>query len=310
MKRAFALTALVLAGLQLSAQPRSPNSALIADRGLTAGDFPQHRQVAENVYVWSDLHPSGIGYTTNNLIVIARDGVLVADGQGSPAATEKMVRYIRTLTDRPIRHVVVCSEHGDHTGGNAAFPSGAGFVASAVSKTNLEQRAQSSRGAEQKVRVPTETVADRKVLEMGTEIQILNLGRAHTGGDLVVYLPKERIVFASEVFSNRIFPSMASAFPTEWIHTLRNVERLDARIVVPGHGFVDDPVVLRTELVNFREALEYVVGEVSRLHARGLGIEHAQKQANWGPYAGWSVIDRNAPRAIQRIYDELDGKLK
>jgi cyclase len=184
------------------------------------------------------------------------------------------------------------------------------FVASPVSKTNLKQRAESSRERERKVPVPTETVADRRILDMGTKIEILNLGRAHTGGDLVVYLPRERILFASEVFSNRIFPSMASAFPTEWIQTLRKIERLDARIVVPGHGFVDDPGVLRTELVNFREAVAYVIGEVSSLRARGLGVEQAEKQANWGPYATWSVLDRNAPRAIQRIYDELDGKLK
>jgi glyoxylase-like metal-dependent hydrolase (beta-lactamase superfamily II) len=313
MTRVLVIIALALSGFHPAAQPRSPNSALIADRGLTPADFPQHHKLTENVYVWSDLHPSGIGYTTNNLIVIAPEGVLVADGQGSPAATQKMVSYIRTLTDRPIRYVVVCSEHGDHSGGNAAFPEGAAFIASPVSKANLEQRARSGRGNEErKIPVPTEAVADRKVLRMGMdiEIEILNLGRAHTGGDLVVHLPKERLLFTSEVFSNRLFPSMASSFPSEWVQTLKKVERMDARIVVPGHGFVDDPAVLRSELVNFREALEYVVGEVSRLHQKRLPVGEAVKQAAWGPYAAWSVIDRNAPRAVQRVYEELDGKLK
>jgi len=311
MKRVPAIIATLLCGVSLHAQPPTPKSALIADRGLTAGDFPRHQKIADNVYVWSDLHPSGIGYTTNSLIVLTPVGVLVGDGQASPEATQKMVSYIKTLTDQPIRYVVVGSEHGDHTGGNAAFPPTAAFIASPVSKAALEQRAKSSRRNEgRNMPMPSEAVADRKVIAMETEVEVLNLGRAHTGGDLVVYLPKERILFASEVFSNRIFPSMASSFPSEWIQTLKKVERMDARIVVPGHGFVDDPDVLKTELVNFRQAVEYVFGEVTRIHKKGITAAEAAKQANWGPYAAWSVVSRNAPRAVERIYDELDGKLK
>ena len=311
MNRALAVVAIVWCGVTLRAQPSTVTSALIADRGLTVADFPRHQQVAENVHVWSDLHPSGIGYTTNSLIVVAPEGVLVADGQGSREATQKMVSYIRTLTDRPIRYVIVGSEHGDHTGGNASFPSTAAFIASPVSKASLEERARSTRGKKDgETPVPGEAVADRKVIALGIDVEVLNLGRAHTGGDLVVYLPKERILFTSEVFSNHIFPSMASSFPSEWIQTLKKAEGMNARLVVPGHGFVDNKGDLRTELVNFRQALEYVVGEVTRLHKTGATADEAVKRANWGPYASWSVVDRNAPRAVQRIYEELAGKLQ
>ncbi len=145
-----------------------------------------------------------------------------------------------------------------------------------VSKANLEQRAQSSRGNQAGATpVPSEVVADRKVIALGIDVEVLNLGRAHTGGDLVVYLPKERILFTSEVFSNHIFPSMASAFPSEWIQTLKKVEAVNAPIVVPGHGFVDDAGDLTTELVDFRQALEYVVGEVTRLHKNGSTVDEA-----------------------------------
>jgi glyoxylase-like metal-dependent hydrolase (beta-lactamase superfamily II) len=311
MKCVIAVVAIALCGFAPQAQTLAVKSALIADRGLTAADFPRHQKIAENVYVWSDLHPSGIGYTTNNLIVVAPSGVLVADGQGSRETTQKMVGFIRTLTDRPIQYVVVCSEHGDHTGGNASFPPTATLIASPVSKANLESRAESKRGsADRGTPGPIEAVASRKVIAMGIDVEVLNLGRAHTGGDLVVYLPRERILFTSEVFSNGIFPSMASAFPSEWIETLKKVERVDARIVLPGHGFIDDAGVLKAALVNFRQALEYVVREVKRLHAEELTVDEAVKQARWGPYAAWSVVERNAPRAVQRIYDELDGKVK
>src|SRR6185503_7959862 len=100
---------------------------------LNPADYPQHKKLADNVYVWSDVHPTGL-YTTNDLIVITADGVLVADGQKDAATTQKMVDGIRKLTSLPMRYVVVCSEHGDHAGGNTAFPADAVFISSPFSK--------------------------------------------------------------------------------------------------------------------------------------------------------------------------------
>jgi len=283
----------------------------IADRGLTPADFPQLKKLTDDVYVFSDLHSAGFGYMTNDLIVITTNGVLVADGQGTPAVTQKLVDQVATLTPQPIRYVVICSEHGDHTGGNVSFPSTATFISSPASQANLQRQASADRPGAPKTIVPTETVSDRRVLMMGsTEVQILYSGRAHTGGDLEVYLPTARIAFLSEVYSNHIFPSMRTANPLEWIATLKKVSALDATTFLPGHGFVDDPQVLREELTAFQQAVSYVVGEAKRLHDMGLSVDAALQQANWGPYETWTSKDRNAPIAMQRVYDDLDGKLK
>jgi hypothetical protein len=143
-----------------------------------------------------------------------------------------------------------------------------------------------------------------------TEIQILNNGRAHTGGDMEVFLPRERDAFLSEVYSNHIFPSMRTAYPREWITTLNNVSKIDVDLFIPGHGFVDDPDVLKQELSEFSKAMTYVVAEATRLHGMGLPVDAALKQANWGAYETWTSRDRNAAIAMQRVYDDLDGKLK
>jgi glyoxylase-like metal-dependent hydrolase (beta-lactamase superfamily II) len=274
----FALLLLLFAGL--SAQTAAPRTGLLSERGLTAAAYPQIQKLAENVYVWSDVHPNGL-YLTNDLIVLTADGVLVADGQKDVPTTKKMVDRIRTMTAQPIRYVAVCSEHGDHTGGNAAFPPGTVFVSKPA------------------------------ILNLGgTEIRIVDNGRAHTGTDLEVYLPAEKIFFVSEVFSNHIFPNMRTAAPTEWVQTLKKVQQADARWVIPGHGFIDSPETLKEELANFAAATAFIVSEVTRVHATGAGVEAGLAQANWGPYASWPVFDRNGPMAFQRIYDELDGKLK
>ena len=272
MKTLLALAAL----LQIAAPVPSPNTA----------DFPQIKKLTETVYVWSDVHPSGL-YTTNDLIVITTDGVLVADGQKDAETTKKMVDRVATLTRQPIKVVVIASEHGDHTGGNASFPSTATFIKSPLPE------------------------GKRKILKMGgTEIQVLDNGRAHTGTDLEVYLPKEKILFVSEVFSNHIFPNMRAAVPSEWIQTVKNVGRIDASTVIPGHGYIEDGAKMKASLADFEKSLEFIVTEATRLHKAGLSVEAAAKQTNWGPYGAWTATDRNASVAIQRVYDELDGKLK
>jgi cyclase len=307
----YALAVLLLPTFLLAQSAGVLRTGAIADRGLTPADFPQLKKLTDHVYVFSDLHSAGFGYMTNDMIVITTDGVLVADGQGTPAVTQKLVDQVAKLTPQPIKYVVVCSEHGDHTGGNVSFPSTATFISSPVSQTNLQRQAAADRPGAPKTIVPTETVSDRRVLTIGTtEVQILNSGRAHTGGDLEVYLPKEKIAFLSEVFSNHIFPSMRTANPIEWITTLKKVSALDATIFLPGHGFVDDPQVLREELAAYQQAVAYVVAEAKRLHDMGLTVDAAIKQANWGPYETWTSKDRNAPIAMQRVYDDLDGKIK
>ena len=222
-------------------------------------DYPQQKQLAENVYVWSDVHPSGL-YTTNNLIVITTDGVLVADGQRDQDTTKKMIEGIAALTRQPIKVLVIGSEHGDHTGGNASFPSTVTIIKSPL------------------------TTGRQTTLRMGsTEIQVLDRGRAHTGTDLEVYLPKEKILFASEAYSHHIFPNMRAAVPAEWIQTIENIRAIDANTIIPGHGFIEDGPAMKASLAEFENALRQIVAEATRLHTAGVSIEAAARQANWGP---------------------------
>ena len=161
--------------------------------------------------------------------------MLVADGQGSDAKTKRLVDEIRKITRSRSSTWSSAADHADHVGGNAAFPAGTTFIAHPASKAAVERIVASGR----KIPVPQETVADKRVLKMGaTEIQILFLGRAHTGGDLQVFLPRENILFMGEAFFNRLYPSVGgnrSAYPIEWIDTIKKAEAMNAAIYVPDH---------------------------------------------------------------------------
>jgi cyclase len=269
----------------------------ITERGLTAADFPRVRKLANNVYSFEQIDPTKRVVTVNNLIVVTSDGVLIAESQGTDGNTRLLVAAVAKLTSQPIKYVVVGSEHGDHTGGISAFPAGVTYLAHPFSAPRIKQ--------------PTEPVTDKRIVMLGgTEIDVLFLGRAHTGGDLEVYLPRERILFMSEVFINRIFPSLANGYPTEWVAALKKAEQMDARIYVPAHGFVDDAAVLREELTNFRLALERIIAEGTRLHAAGTPVENATASARLAPYDDWTRAANNAAAALKRVYLELDGGLK
>ena len=276
-------------------------------RGLKESDFPRTVKVSANVYTYEDFHAGEEKFTTTNMFVVTTDGVLVADGQGSTSATKGLVDAIARVTSQPIKIVVVASDHGDHTAGNASFPSTVTYLVHPTSKRTLEQASAGWKLPAER----TELVADRKAFTLGGEpVEVLFLGRAHTGGDLSVWLPRQKILFLSETFLNRVFPAMRSAYPTEWLRALGRAEAMHADIYIPGHGFTESGTVSREELREYHNALSAVIAEASRLYKAGVPVDEAIKQADWGQYGSWTLASSQGPIAIRKVYEELSGRLK
>ena len=270
-------------------------------RGLKESDFPRTVKVSDNVYTYEDFHAGDEKFTTTNMFVVTDEGVLVADGQGNPAATKGLVDAIAKVTSAPIKYVVVCSDHGDHTAGNASFPAGVRYLIHPTSRAAMGRNSPAD----------AELVSDTKSLTLGSEpFQVVFLGRAHTGGDLVVYLPRQKILFLSEIFLNRVFPAMRSAYPSEWLGALSKAERMDASLYIPGHGFTETGPVSKEELRAYHTAVEAVIAEATRLHKAGVPVDQAIKEANFGEYTSWTLSKSQGPIAVRKVYEELDGKLK
>src|SRR5688572_30040977 len=160
-------TAVILALTLVGAPVRAPSAQMmntgdVAKRGLSERDFPRARQLAPGVYSYEALRAGDPGgrMTTVSLVVITTDGVLVADGQGNAVQTQEMVDWIGKTTPQPIKYVVICSDHGDHTGGNSAFPPSVTYIATPASMRALNAGATGAPA-------PLETVPDKRVLRMG-----------------------------------------------------------------------------------------------------------------------------------------------
>ena len=266
-------------------------------RGLQLTDFPRTVKVAENVYTYEDFHAGPEKFTTTNMFVVTQGGVLVADGQGSPAETQGLVDAIRKVTPIPITTVVIASDHGDHTAGNASFPAGVHYIIHPTSKAILD-KARSG----WKPPADAELVSDKKTITRGgEEIQILFLGRSHTGGDLAVWLPREKILFLSEIYLNRVFPAMRSAYPGEWLKALDRAEAMKADVYIAGHGFTETGPVSQEEIRAYHQALAAVIAEATRLYKAGVPVDQAIAQADFGEYRSWTLASSQGPIAVRKV---------
>jgi cyclase len=283
-----------LTPLAASAQVRTADPA---KRGIPLTEFPRIVKLADNVYGYEEIRSPG--FTTVSMFVVGANGVLLADGQGNARATRTMLEKIRTVTDKPLRWYVVGSDHGDHTGGNSALPSGVRWIVHPTSHAIMRLDSM------------TPMAGDRETIDLGgISVDVLFLGRAHTGGDLMVHLPRERILFMSEAYLNRVFPAMRSAYPSEWLGMLDRALAMHVDRYIPGHGFIEEPKVSREELATFRTSIDAVIREVKRLHATGISADSAARVANWGEYGGWLLAAQQGPIAVRKIYDEIAGRIR
>ncbi|SEK16184.1 MULTISPECIES: MBL fold metallo-hydrolase [unclassified Variovorax] len=295
--------------------PLSPALAQVktgypAERGLKSSDFPRTIRLADGVYGYEDIRAPG--FTTVSMFFVGTEGVLLADGQESPQAMRRLLEAIARVSDKPVKWYVFGSDHLDHTGGNALLPKDARLIVHPTSRAQLASDAINAKPDALRVSVPpTAMTSSEETVDIGgREVRVMFLGRAHTGGDLVVYAPKEKILFMSEVYFNRVFPAMRAAFPDEWLSTIDKALQMDVQQFVPGHGFIEAASRSREQLVEFRGAVAYVIAEVTRLKSLGLSIDDAMKEANWGPYTDWMLADSQRLVAIKRMYDQLDERLR
>jgi cyclase len=174
----------------------------------------------------------------------------------------------------------------------------------ATARTNLEQL------KEIKPTPPNVTYTQKMVLNKGAhEIQLLFLGRGHTGGDTVVFLPKERIVCTGDLMESRL-AYMGDAFFDEWVATLGELKKLDFATVLPGHGA---PFRDKGLITAFQSYLTDVTNQVSNLRKQGVSAEDAAKRVDLTSHQKDfpQITGPGADiRGVRRIYAWLDERSK
>ena len=164
---------------------------------------------------------------------------------------------------------------------------------------------------QRKASLPDQTYRDRVALHLGgKEIQILYLGRAHTRGDTIVFVPADRMAYLSEVFNYEEFPYLSDGYPSDWMRTLEAAEALEADIFVPGHGFLpEDLRQTRQGLRDHRQILADVREAVRKEIERGATEAQALADIDLPQYKKFKGYAEAMKIAVRRTYAELKAGL-
>jgi glyoxylase-like metal-dependent hydrolase (beta-lactamase superfamily II) len=283
------------------------------------------KQIARDVYAC--LQPDrGLG--TSNSGLVNRGGGLVVDTFWDLPHTRCLIESYARVWHGPARRVVNTHHNGDHCWGNQLFPGaeiiGHRLCAEAFGRERPEmmQALRSGAGSgdptlETFARLladwdfsgieltPPTTLVDRRLeLDLeGIAAHLIWVGPAHTGGDVIVHLPAERVVFAGDVLFRLCTPIGWDGTYARWIAALEEIVALAPEVIVPGHG----PLCGVEGAREMQAYLQYVRAEATRFFEQGLPVLDAARRLDLGPYAGWTEPERVVFQ-IERAYRELRGE--
>jgi glyoxylase-like metal-dependent hydrolase (beta-lactamase superfamily II) len=291
--------------------------------------FASTTDLTEKKISFEELGPGLYGYTAegdpNSGVVIGDDSVLVVDAQATPAMAQDVIARIRSVTDKPIRHVVLSHYHAVRVLGASAYE-GAAIIASDATRAMVAERGQQDmdseigrfprlfRGKESipGLTWPTLTFHKRMTLYLGRrEVQIIHIGRSHTAGDTVVWLPEEKVLYSGDVVEFGATPYCGDAHFTDWPATLAAVQALGAERLVPGRGRA---LLTRTEceeaIEGTRAFTSDLFGAVRAPVAKGGALKaiYDEAMATLRPkYGHWVIFEHCMPFNVSRAYDEANG---
>ena len=273
---------------------------------------PGVQQLAPNVYAY--IQAKATWYWSNAGFIVGSDYVVVVDSLATAGLTRKFKDEIRKVADKPIRYLINTHHHGDHIYGNRVF----------AEATIISHDYCRSEAIEQGIRdpdlmntvfpefdfrgiaiTPADITFDKQLtLHMDKrEIRLLHFGPGHTTGDIIVYLPEEGIIFASDfIFLYSTPLGMEGSF-AGWLRNLDAMENLGARTYVPGHG----PVCGAEGLNLCRDYLVLIQREARKRFGRGMTVDETAKDIDLGQFRQWPNRERILAN-LERLWREFRGE--
>ncbi len=240
--------------------------------------FTAH-QLAPTVY-WVE------GGGGNSGVIVGDKGVVVIDAKTTAADGEKLLAEIAKITPKPVTAVIETHSDSDHVNGIAAFPEGIAVIAHANNKQEQEAAlAAGGRGAPPAGHLPTRVVTENhETLHVeGVTIEAYHWAPAHTSGDLVLYLPQEKITFTGDIIVTQMPDTLIHlekhGSSAGWVETVNGILGFDCDRYVPGHGPVQSKAEIRARLKTVQEKRE----KVQALAAQGKSLDEVKAAVDGAP---------------------------
>ena len=294
---------------------------------MSSKAFASQADLEEKQVSFTRLSDNAYAYTAegdpNTGVIVGDDAVMVIDTQATPAMAADVIRRIREVTDKPIKYVVLSHYHAVRVLGASAYQP-EHIIASQDTYDLIVERGEADKASEigrfprlfrnvesvpPGLTWPTITFTGKMTLWLGKlEVQLLQVGRGHTKGDTIAWLPQQKILFSGDLVEFDATPYAGDAYFKDWPQTLDKLAALKPEKFVPGRGAaLTTPEQVQQGLAGTRAFIADVYASVQEgvKAGRDLNAVYKDTYAKLKPkYGHWVIFDHCMPFDVTRCYDE------
>ena len=261
----------------------------------------------------------------NSGVIIGDDSVMIVEAQATPRLAGKVIEKIRSITDKPISHVVLTHYHAVRVLGASAFDANQ-IIMSDAARGMVAERGQEDWDSEFQrfprlfegyesipgLTWPTTTFNDSMTIYLGNRrVDLMHLGRAHTAGDIVAHIPDQNVMFTGDIVEYHSACYCGDGYFNEWGNTLDAIKRFDVDAIAPGRGdaLVGKEMVGKA-IESTRDFVESTYRPAARVAARGGSLKEVWDavRAECDPkFSDYAIYEHCLPFNVARAYDEARG---
>jgi len=261
----------------------------------------------------------------NSGVIIGDDSVMIVEAQATPRLASKVIEHVRNITDKPITHVVLTHYHAVRVLGASAFNADH-IIMSSAARGMVVERGQEDWDSEfgrfprlfqghesiPGLTWPTQTFTGSMSIYLGKRrVDLMQLGRAHTAGDIVIHVPDENVMFTGDIVEYRSACYCGDGYFSQWGKTLDNIRHYDVDAIAPGRG----DALVGTDSVNAaiegtRDFLQSTWQPAARVASRGGSLKDAWdavRERCDKKFSDYAIYEHCLPFNVARAYDEARG---
>ncbi len=261
----------------------------------------------------------------NSGVIIGDDSVMIIEAQATPKLARKVIECVRTVTDKPITHLVLTHYHAVRVLGASAYGARE-IIMSDATRAQVAERGQEDWDSEfgrfprlfegheeiPGLTWPTTTFSNNVTVYLGKRrVDIMTPGRAHTAGDAVIWVPDEEVLFTGDIVEYRSACYCGDAHFNDWPATLARIAGFQPRAIAPGRGGALVGAEMVAEAIACTaDFLRSTYKPVERIVARGGTLKEAWEavRASCDPkFADYAIYEHCLPFNVARAYDEARG---
>ncbi len=294
-----------------------------------AKTFASQNDLEDKLITFEELAPGAYAYTAqgdpNSGVIIGQDAVMIVDAQATPNMANDVIEKVRSITDKPIKYLVLTHYHAVRVLGASAYNAEL-IISSNKTLEMIKERGKQDWLSEFQrfprlfkghdsipgLTWPQLTFDEKIYLDLGNLcVEVMHLGEGHTRGDTVVWLPSEKVLYAGDLVEYKATPYCGDAQLLSWPKTLTALSKLKANALVPGRGDALKTPAESQEAINMTKHFVITLTDsVQRCINKGLNLNLTYKllmEEMRPEFGNWVIFEHCMCFNVSRAYEELKG---